>query len=200
MFVCALRILIQTLSGLCLLAGFTSTLASAQWPPTASRWIHSTVFYENANACLWTGVAADICHAGYRSAFRQHVRVVPTYREESECEADFYPGECASGAKHSLWSPWLSGFSLTRRSSLGPALGSALETVTTHYFSEPLYWERDAHGGSQLTTLRDKLRAGQHFEHAVSRHPDITPGSALSDGRLARTFEPQRLVETENRE
>ena len=195
MFVCAVRILIQMLLGLWLIAGLTSTLASAQLPRPAPRWIYSTVFYENANACMWAGVAADICRAGYRSAFRQHLRTVPTYRQEQECENDFYPDECSSGAKHLLWSPWLSGFSLTRRSSLGTAFGSGSTSGITHYFSEPLYWERDGQGGSQLTTLRDKLRAGQHFEHAVSRHPEIQPGSALSDRRLARAFEPQRLYE-----
>lgn len=193
MFVCAVRILIQTFLGLWLIVGLTSTLANAQWPQPAPRWIYSTVFYENANACMWAGVAAEICHAGYRSAFRQHLRAVPTYREEQECEEDFFPGECSSGPKHLLWNPWLSGFSLTRRSSLGAAFGSGATPGTTHYFSEPLYWERDGQGGSQLTTLRDKLRAGQHFEHAVGRHPEIQPGSALSDRRLARAFEPQRL-------
>jgi len=195
MFVCAVRVLIQTLTALCLMAGFTSTLASAQWPPSAPRWTSSTVFYENANACMWAGVPAEICRAGYRSAFRQHLRAVPTYRDEQACENDFYPGECVSGARHLLWSPWLSGFSLTRRSSLATVSGGDTKPVTALYFSEPLYWERDGQGGSQLTTLRDKLRAGQHFEHSVGRHPGITPGSALSDRRLARAFEPQPVFE-----
>lgn len=193
MFVCAVRILIQTLTALWLMAGFTSTLASAQWPQSTPRWTYSTAFYENANACVWAGVAADICRAGYRSAFRQHLRAVPTYRDEQACEDDFYPAECVSGAKHLRWNPWLSGFSLTRRSSLAAAFGRASPPATTRYFSEPLYWERDGQGGSRLTTLRNKLRAGQRFERAIGRHPDITPGSALGDRRLARAFEPQPL-------
>lgn len=195
MFVCAVRTVIQMLTGFWLVVGLSSTLASAQWPPSAPRWIYSTAFYENANACMWAGVTAEICQAGYRSAFRQHVRVAPMYREEAECEADFYPGECVSGARHVPWSPWLSGFSLIRRSTVVSAFGRTAEPATTLYFSEPLYWERDGQGGSHLTTLREKLRGGEHFEHSVSRHPDIAPGSALSDRRLARAFEPQRLFE-----
>jgi hypothetical protein len=195
MFVCAEKIVMQTLSCLWLIAGFPNTLATAQGRDSAPRWTYSTVYYENANACMWAGVPADICRAGYRSAFRQHLRVAPMYRQVEDCENDFYPGECASSAEHLRWSPWLSGFSLVRRSSLAPNADEALEPVTRLYYSEPLYWERDGQGGSHLTTLRDMLRAGQHFEHAISRHPDILPGSALSDRRLARTFEAQRLYE-----
>ncbi len=114
------------------------------------------------------------------------------YRDEQECEGDFYPDECFAAGARGLWTPWLSGFSLTRRASLDPDSRPS----TTLYFSEPLYRERDDQGGSHLTTLLEKLRAGQHFEHTVSRHSEIKPGSALSDLRLKRAFEPQRVFES----
>jgi len=77
------------------------------------------------------------------------------------------------------------------------AVTDALEPDThVRHFSEPLYWERDHQGGYRLTTLREKLRNGERFANAFSQRPPVTAGSALWTRQVARTFEPQRLLET----
>jgi uncharacterized protein YgiB involved in biofilm formation len=196
-------------------------LASAELAPDAHRWISSTVFFENANACMWAGVASRICQSGYSSAYRQHVRIAPAYHAESDCEADFVLGECFAGDVSHLWMPWFSGFALITHARLvSPSSYSLSErhlpiakgdrswwqqlqgaTQTTEhatevrYFSEPLYWERDHQGGQRLTSLREKLRNGDRLAKAFSRRPPVKPGSALWTRQLARVFEPQRLID-----
>lgn len=209
---------VGAVTGLMALPG---ALANTDVEPGAQRWITSTVFFENANACMWAGVPTRVCQAGYRSAYRQHVRIAPAYREREDCEADFAPGECfVSGASH-LWSPWLSGFSLITHARLPPSalqaqrvsqmpMGQLNRTWSQHlqgvsqspelvtqvrYFSAPLYWERDLQGGFRLTTLLEKLRSGERFAKAFSKRPPVNAGSALWTRQLARVFEPQRLMD-----
>lgn len=192
------------------LAGLPATLARAQLEQEAPRWISSTVLFENANACMWAGVTAEICQAGYRSAYRQHVRIAPNYRDLADCEADFSSGECFSANAFRLWSPWLSGFALITQSQVSPpdhrhrgelraepngGRQDVEPRIEVRYFSEPLYWESDHQGGRRLTSLREKLRNGEHFGNAVSRHVSVPSGSAIADRRLARIFEPQRVLD-----
>ncbi len=203
------------------LTAMPTVLAHGQAQPQTPRWISSTVFFENANACKWAGIRARVCESGYRSAYRQHVRIAPAYREQADCEADFIPGECFVSGASQLWTPWLSGFSLITHARLPPcALHAQREPRTpmaslnkswaqqlqevrhspdaaaqVRFFSEPLYWERDHQGGFHLTTLREKLRNGERFANAFSKRPPVTPGSPLWTRQLARIFEPQRLVD-----
>lgn len=192
-----------------------AVLAKADSDAQAPRWISSVVFFENANACKWAGVPAQICQSGYRSAYRQHVRIAPAYHDEASCEADFVPGECFVGGVSRLWTPWLSGFSLITQAQLPPTkghepfanvsqswsqrlqgVGEAPEPATlVRYFSEPLYWERDHQGGARLTSLREKLRNGERFANAFSKRPPVQSGSVLWTRQLARFFEPQRLID-----
>lgn len=192
-----------------IMAGAPASLVSAQLERITPHWTSSTVFFESANACMWAGIAPRICQAAHRSAFRQHLRAAPVYRELADCEADFFPGECFAVEATRLWSPWLSGFALITRAQLILAVddtspgarpqpsGNRDEASDTQaqvrYFSEPLYWESDHQGGSQLTSLREKLRDGEHFDKAFTRHAWLQAGSPASDRRLARMFEPQRL-------
>lgn len=202
------------------LVAVPAVLAKADADAEAPRWISSTVFFENANACQWAGVPAQICQSGYRSAYRQHVRIAPAYREEADCEADFIPGECFVSGVSRFWTPWLSGFSLITHVRMPPSIShsakghpalasvnrswsqqlqgvrAAPEPVTqVRYFSEPLYWERDHQGGFRLTSLREKLRNGERFANAFSKRPPLKAGSALWTRQLARVFEPQRLID-----
>jgi hypothetical protein len=197
-----------------------AVIAKADSDEQAPRWIASVVFFENANACQWAGVPAQVCQAGYRSAYRQHIRIAPAYHDEASCEADFVTGECFVSGPSRLWTPWLSGFSLITHAQL-PAptshsvkgrevfaivsrswsqrlqgISEAPEPATqVRYFSEPLYWERDHQGGIRLTSLREKLRNGERFANAFSKRPPVTSGSALWTRQLARLFEPQRLID-----
>ncbi|HEY0290155.1 MAG TPA: DUF1190 domain-containing protein [Pseudomonas sp.] len=198
--------------------GMTGTLASAHLSEQPPRWMSSVAFYENANACLWAGVAPHICRAGYRSAFRQHIRTAPSYRDVADCDRDFYANECAtSGGEHQLWTPWLSGFALIVQSRLPSSAedqhhiasssddpwkrlfehdeGMETPDAQTRYFSEPLYWEKDGQGGSRLTTLREMLRNGQRFEKALSRHSPDRIGAAPDLRQLARSFDAQQLFD-----
>ena len=196
-------------------------LANADSHAPAPRWISSTVFFENANACKWAGVPEQVCQAGYRAAYRQHVRIAPAYQNEADCEADFMPGECVISRVSRLWTAWLSGFSLITQTPLPssspevsreqstPAAGVSrswarqLQAVNqtpepatpVRYFSEPLYWERDHQGGFRLTSLREKLRNGERFTHAFSKRPPVQAGSELWTRQWARRFEPQRLID-----
>jgi hypothetical protein len=221
MFIRWLKTSVYSLLGICLI-GFPINLASANMEHRTPRWISSTVFFESANACMWAGVASEVCQAGHRSAFRQHLRVVPSYRELADCESDFFAGECFASNGAGSWSPWLSGFAIIthvqlsgadddssagfeaqaqrwERSRIRPVQAAAPET-RVRYFSEPLYWESDHQGGQRLTSLREKLRNGERFDHALSRRPSVIAGSVASQRRLARVFEPQRLFITlENR-
>ena len=198
-----------------------TALANVDLQPDAPRWIASTVFFENANACMWAGVPKQVCQAGHRAAYRQHIRIAPAYREAEDCEADFAPDECSASRASGLWLPWLSGFSLithaqlphssleAQRASQGPmnqlnrswsqhlqgAMASPDPATRVRYFSEPLYWERDHQGSYRLTTLREKLRNGERFATAFSRRPPVVAGSALWTRQLARLFEPQRLMD-----
>ncbi|MFK3973166.1 DUF1190 domain-containing protein [Pseudomonas sp. NPDC087358] len=204
--------------GMCLVA-VPAMLASAELEASEQRWVSSSVFFENANACKWAGMPDRICQSGYRSAYRQHVRITPAYQHKTDCEADFVAGECVVSEVSGLWAPWLSGFSLITQAQLPSssrqsqrqtpmqhlnrswwqhlqgATQSAEATTQVRYFSEPLYWERDHQGAIRLTTLREKLRNGEQFAHAFIRRPPVQAGSALWTRQLARLFEPQRLVD-----
>ena len=168
-----------------------ATLTSAHLQSAEPSWSSTELFFENQNACIWAGVAPPLCQAGYRAAYRQHVRVAPTYRELADCEADFTPGECFAADVSRLWSPWLSGFALITQSQLTPTAGNPDTQV--RLFSEPLYRGTDHQGGTRLISLREKLHNSEHFDKAFIRHRLLHAGSAAADQRLARTFEPQRL-------
>jgi hypothetical protein len=168
-----------------------ATLASAHLEPFPSGWASSELFFENPNDCIWAGIAPPVCKAGYRAAYRQHVRVAPTYRELADCEADFTPGECFSADVSRLWSPWLSGFAIITQVQL-TSMGASPDPQV-RLFSEPLYRGADHQGGTRLISLREKLRNGEHFDKAFIRHRLLEAGSTAADQRLARTFEPQRL-------
>ncbi|RZI67250.1 MULTISPECIES: DUF1190 domain-containing protein [Pseudomonas] len=168
-----------------------ATLTSAHLEPVSSGWASSEVFFENPNACVWAGMAPAVCQAGYRAAYRQHVRIAPTYRELADCEADFTPGECFAADVSRLWSPWLSGFAIITQVQLTSTGGSPDSQV--RLFSEPLYRGADHRGGTRLISLREKLHNGEHFDKAFIRHRRLQAGSTAADQRLARTFEPQRL-------
>lgn len=170
---------------------FPATLASAYLEPFSSGWASSEMFFENANACTWAGVAPRVCQAGYHAAYRQHVRVAPTYRDLADCEADFATGECFAADVSRLWSPWLSGFAIITQVQLTTLEGSPDPQV--RLFSEPLYRSDDHHGGTRLISLREKLNNGEHFDKAFIRHRLLQAGSTAADQRLARTLEPQRL-------
>jgi len=198
-----------------------AVLASAELGPDTQRWISSVVFYENANACMWAGISAQVCQSAHRSAYRQHVRIAPSYRSEPDCEADFVPAECFVSGVSRLWTPWLSGFALITHARLPtPSAPNRPQRPTqavsgdrswwqqlqgvkqapapatdVRYFSEPLYWERDQQGGLRLTTLREKLSNGDRFANAFSRRPPVKAGSTLWTRQLARIFEPQLLVD-----
>lgn len=220
MFIGALKTSVRMCIGMCLFTAPT-LLANADSTSAAPRWITSTVLFESANACMWAGFQTQVCQAGYRSAYRQHVRIAPAYREQEDCEHDFAPGECVVSEVSGLWSPWLSGFALITQARLPSSTLQAqqeredptaqasrswsqyLQGVNdapepgghVRHFSEPLYWERDHQGGYRLTTLREKLRNGDNFANAFSKRPPVTAGSALWTRQLARTFEAQRLIE-----
>jgi hypothetical protein len=166
-------------------------LSSAQLKPEAPGRAWTEVFYENPDACTWAGVAPPLCQAAYRAAYRQHVRIAPTYRELADCEADFAPGECFAGDVSRLWSPWLSGFAIITQVELLTENGSAASQV--RFFSEPLYRADDRRGATRLISLREKLHNGEHFDKTFMRHRLLQAGSTAADQRLARTFEPQRL-------
>lgn len=168
-----------------------ATLTSAHLVPVTSGWVSSEMFFENPNACIWGGVAPPLCEAGYRAAYRQHVRVAPTYRELADCEADFTPGECFAADVSRLWSPWLSGFAIITQVQVKSTGGNPDPQV--RLFSEPLYRGADHQGGTRLISLREKLHNGEHFDKAFIRHRLLQAGSTAADQRLARTFEPQRL-------
>jgi hypothetical protein len=168
-----------------------TTLTSAHLEADAPDWASTELFFENPNACSWAGMAPPVCEAGYRAAYRQHVRVAPTYRELADCEADFAPGECFAADVSRLWSPWLSGFALITQVQLTSTRGSPAPKV--RLFSEPLYRSVDGRGDTRLISLREKLRNGEHFDKAFIRHRRLQAGSTAADQRLARTFEPQRL-------
>lgn len=214
----ALQTLVFVWVGACFFV-IPAGLASAELGPDAQRWVSSTAFFENANACMWAGIPKQVCQSGYRSAYRQHVRIAPAYRQQEDCEADFAPGECFVSGVSQLWAPWLSGFSLITHARLPPSslhahrqaqkapvdrswwqhlqgIKASPEVATrVRYFSEPLYWERDHQGGLRLTSLREKLRNGEQFAHAFSRRPPVRAGSTLWTRQLARLFEPQRLID-----
>jgi hypothetical protein len=168
-----------------------TTLTSAHLEANAPNWASTELFFENPNACSWAGMAPPVCEAGYRAAYRQHVRVAPTYRELSDCEADFTPGECFAADVSRLWSPWLSGFAIITQVQVKSTGGSADPHV--RLFSEPLYRGADHQGGTRLISLREKLHNGEHFDKAFIRHRLLQAGSTAADLRLSRTFEPQRL-------
>lgn len=168
-----------------------ATLASAHLEPFPPGWASSELFFENPNDCIWAGIAPPVCKAGYRAAYRQHVRVAPTYRELSACEADFTPGECFAADVSRLWSPWLSGFAIITQVQL-TSMGASPDPQV-RLFSEPLYRGADHQGGTRLISLREKLRNGEHFDKAFIRHRLLEAGSTAAEQRLARTFEPQRL-------
>lgn len=168
-----------------------ATLTSAHLESAAPSWSSTELFFENQNACIWAGVAPPVCEAGYRAAYRQHVRVAPTYRELADCEADFAPGECFAADVSRFWSPWLSGFAVITQVRLTPTRDGSASQV--RLFSEPLYRGADHQGGTRLISLREKLRNGEHFDKAFIRHRLLQAGSTAADQRLARTFEPQRL-------
>lgn len=221
MFIGALKTSVRMCIGMCLFT-VPTLLANADSTSAAPRWITSTVLFESANACMWAGFQTGVCQAGYRSAYRQHMRIAPAYREQEDCERDFAAGECVASDASGLWSPWLSGFALITQARLPASTSHAqherdeqvsqvnrswsqyLQAVTdapepdtrVRHFSEPLYWERDHQGGYRLTTLREKLRNGERFANAFSQRPPVTAGSALWTRQVARTFEPQRLLET----
>lgn len=221
MFIGAFKTSVRMCIGMCLFT-VPTLLANADSTSAAPRWITSTVLFESANACMWAGFQTRVCQAGYRSAYRQHVRIAPAYREQEDCEHDFAPGECVASDASGLWSPWLSGFALITQARLPSSTSQAqqereeqatqasrswsqyLHGVTdapepaahVRHFSEPLYWERDHQGGYRLTTLWEKLRNGERFANAFSKRPPVTAGSSLWTRQLARTFEPQRLLET----
>ena len=168
-----------------------ATLASAHLEPFPPGWASSELFFENPNDCIWAGIAPPVCKAGYRAAYRHHVRVAPTYRELADCEADFTPGECFSADVSRLWSPWLSGFAIITQVQL-TSMGASPDPQV-RLFSEPLYRGADHQGGTRLISLREKLRNGEHFDKAFIRHRLLEAGSTAADQRLARTFAPQRL-------
>jgi hypothetical protein len=168
-----------------------ATLASAHLEPFPPVWASSELFFENPNDCIWAGIAPPVCKAGYRAAYRQHVRVAPTYRELADCEADFTPGECFAADVSRLWSPWLSGFAIITQVQL-TSMGASPDPQV-RLFSEPLYRGADHQGGTRLISLREKLRNGEHFDKAFIRHRLLEAGSTAAEQRLARTFEPQRL-------
>lgn len=168
-----------------------ATLASAHLEPFPPGWASSELFFENPNDCIWAGIAPPVCKAGYRAAYRHHVRVAPTYRELADCEADFTPGECFAADVSRLWSPWLSGFAIITQVQL-TSMGASPDPQV-RLFSEPLYRGADHQGGTRLISLREKLRNGEHFDKAFIRHRLLEAGSTAADQRLARTFEPQRL-------
>lgn len=168
-----------------------ATLASAHLEPFPTGWASSELFFENPNDCIWAGIAPPVCKAGYRAAYRQHLRVAPTYRELADCEADFTPGECFAADVSRLWSPWLSGFAIITQVQL-TSMGASPDPQV-RLFSEPLYRGADQQGGTRLISLREKLRNGEHFDKAFIRHRLLEAGSTAADQRLARTFEPQRL-------
>jgi hypothetical protein len=166
-------------------------LSSAQLEPVSPGWALTEVFYENPDACAWAGVAPPLCQAAYRAAYRQHVRIAPTYRELADCEADFTLGECFAGDVSRLWSPWLSGFAIITQVNLLTENGHPVSSV--RLFSEPLYRTDDRQGATRLISLREKLHSGEHFDKAFMRHRLLQAGSTAANQRLARTFEPQRL-------
>lgn len=190
MFVWLVRTSIHLLVAMPLMI-LPATLTSAHLEPAAPSWALTELFFENPNACIWAGVAPPVCQAGYRAAYRQHVRVAPTYRELSDCEADFTPGECYAGNVSRLWSPWLSGFAIITQ--VQPTSTAGNSDAQVRLFSEPLYRGADHHGSTRLMSLREKLRNGEHFGKAFIRHRRLQAGSTAADQRLARTFEPQRL-------
>ena len=186
MLVRLLKMLVHLLAGAPLLL-LPKTLANAHLEPFSSGWASTEMFFENANACIWADVAPRVCQAGYHAAYRQHVRVAPTYRELADCEADFTPGECFAADVSRLWSPWLSGFAVITQVQL------TTTDAQVRLFSEPLYRGDDHQGGTRLISLREKLHNGEHFDKAFIRHRLLQAGSTAADQRLARTFEPQRL-------
>jgi uncharacterized protein YgiB involved in biofilm formation len=198
--------------------------ASADPEMGAARWVSSTAFYENANACMWAGIPKEVCQSAYRSAYRQHVRVAPAYRDQAACEAAFARDECFVSASSDLWSPWLAGFSLITQAQL-PAFsmseyrlsheqmanlnkswwqhlqGSSqtLEPKTqVRHFSEPLYWESDRQGGLRLTTLRDKSRNDPAFVDATGKPTADASQATPGPREQARLFEPRRLIDVMN--
>lgn len=190
MFACLVRTSIHVLVAMPLIL-FPATLTSAHLASDAPNWSSTELFFENPNACIWAGMAPPVCEAGYRAAYRQHVRVAPTYRVLADCEADFAPGECFAADVSRLWSPWLSGFALITQVQLTFTRGSPASEV--RLFSEPLYRGDDHQGGTRLISLREKLHNGEHFDNAFVRQRRLQAGSTVADQRLARTFEPQRL-------
>ena len=155
----------------------------------------------------------QICQSAQRSAYRQHLRIAPAYREQKDCESDFEDQTCVFSVDSDRWTPWLSGFSLTTRIRLplssnklqrerqipmaymrqrwthraGGADAKPDATARVQYFSEPLYWEHAAQGGSQLTTLRDKLRIADLPDNASSSQ---TPGQ--SNPASSGSIQPRR--------
>lgn len=204
------------------LVGLPLVLASSDAQANSPRWISTTVFFENANGCMWGGMDEQICQSAQRSAYRQHLRIAPAYREQKDCESDFEDQTCVFSVDSDQWTPWLSGFSLTTRTQL-PLSSNELQrdrqiptaymrqrwtqgadgadaepdaTARVQYFSEPLYWEHAAQGGSQLTTLRDKLRIADLPDNASGSQTPVQSNPASSNIRqVTRHAWPQRLTD-----
>jgi uncharacterized protein YgiB involved in biofilm formation len=196
------------------LAIIPAVMASVDLEGSVPRWIDSTAYFENANACMWAGVDKEVCQSAHRSAYRQHVRKAPAYRDQAACESAFAVGECFASGDSGLWTPWFSGFALLTHTRLPPSLFSEHQAsseqatqankswwqylhgngqpqqsaIDVRYFSEPLYWERDRQGGVRLTTLREKSRTGEGLVNSVGKR------------QQARGYEPQRLIDVPRRD
>ena len=163
--------------------------------------IDKTLNFESVQKCTEAKIPVDVCSDAFMTAMAEHRRIAPTYKTQSDCEADFVEGYCHVDSTGN-YVPQLGGFTLAASGHvsqsqldavrggsgtgssgindimMGMLVGNMLSSNGGRYYSEPVYRYRGDRGSFNTSTLSSRIAKGSTF----STSNQVKNGSSYASG------------------